>query len=162
VATGQHLKVLTGHTAAVARLVFNHDSAMLASLSDDRTAIVRDVATGRARETLRGHGVAFSPDGRTLYTCSFDGSVFVCPPCPDRTAALWDTRSGEQVGAPLTSTLLVEQPNQWPAAALDATGHTLAMALNNTVLLWDVDPASWFKRACTIAGRPYEPSCSSR
>ena len=61
-------------------------------------------------------------------------------------------------------------------AALDATGHTLAMALNNTVLLWDIDPASWLKRACAVAnrrlseqewgnflpGRPYEPSCGSR
>jgi DNA-binding SARP family transcriptional activator len=70
-ATGQRLKVLTGHTAAVARLAFSPDGAALASVSDDRTAIVWDVTTGKARETLHGHagfvhGVAFSPDGRTL------------------------------------------------------------------------------------------------
>jgi WD40 repeat protein/DNA-binding SARP family transcriptional activator len=79
-ATGQRLKVLTGHTAAVARLAFSPDGATLASVSDDRTAIVWDVATREARETLHGHagwvhGVAFSPDGRTLYTSSLDDSV---------------------------------------------------------------------------------------
>jgi hypothetical protein len=42
--------------------------------------------------------------------------------------------------------------------------------------LWDVDPASWLKRACAVAGRPltqqewreflpgrpYQPSCRTR
>ena len=79
-ATGQRRKVLTGHTAAVARLAFSPDGAALASGSDDRTAIVWDVTTGRARETLHGHGgfvhgVAFSPDDHTLYTSSLDDSA---------------------------------------------------------------------------------------
>jgi WD40 repeat protein len=79
-ATGQRRKVLTGHTAAVARLAFDHDGTRLASVGDDRTAIVWDVATGKARETLHGHGgfvhgVAFSPDSGTLYTSSLDDSV---------------------------------------------------------------------------------------
>ena len=39
-------------------------------------------------------------------------------------------------------------------AAFDPTGHTLATAFQDgTVLLWDVDPASWLKRACAVAGR---------
>jgi hypothetical protein len=39
-------------------------------------------------------------------------------------------------------------------AAFDATGRTLAAAFKNgTVLLWDVDPASWRTRACAVAGR---------
>ena len=57
------------------------------------------------------------------------------------------------------------------------TGHTLATAFEDgTVLLWDVDPAFWLKRACAIAGRPltqqewqdllpgrpYQPSCGTR
>jgi WD40 repeat protein/DNA-binding SARP family transcriptional activator len=79
-ATGKRLKVLTGHTAVVARLTFSPDGAALASVSDDRTAIVWDAATGQARQTLHGHagwvhGVAFSPDGRRLYTSSLDDTV---------------------------------------------------------------------------------------
>ena len=55
-------------------------------------------------------------------------------------------------------------------------GHTLAAAFQDgTVLLWDVDSASWLKRACAVAarrltqqewqeflpGRPYQPSCGA-
>jgi hypothetical protein len=62
-------------------------------------------------------------------------------------------------------------------AVLDPTGHTLATAFDDgTVLLWDVDPAAWLKRACAVAGRPltppewqdllpgrpYRPSCGTR
>jgi hypothetical protein len=62
-------------------------------------------------------------------------------------------------------------------AAFDPIGHTLAIAFNDgTVLLWDIDPASWRKRACAVAGcrltpqewqdflpgRPYQPSCGTR
>jgi WD40 repeat protein len=71
---------LAGHTGPVFRLAFSHGGATLASVSDDRTAILWDVATGRPLETLRGHagwvhGVVFSRDGRTLYTSSLDDTV---------------------------------------------------------------------------------------
>jgi hypothetical protein len=39
-------------------------------------------------------------------------------------------------------------------AAFDPTGRTLANAFQDgTVVPWDVDPASWLERACTIAGQ---------
>jgi hypothetical protein len=62
----------------------------------------------------------------------------------------------------------------WGRAAFDPTGRRLATAfLDGTILVWDVDPASWLKRACAVAsrrlteqewqdflpGRPYQPSC---
>jgi hypothetical protein len=62
-------------------------------------------------------------------------------------------------------------------AAFDPTGHTLATAFRDgTVLLWDVDRASWRAQACAVAGRrltlqewrdflpgrPYQPSCGTR
>ncbi len=66
---------LRGHTDLVTKLRFSHDSALLASASDDRTAIVWEVATGNRQEQLRGHAVSvwdlgFSPDDATLYTAS--------------------------------------------------------------------------------------------
>jgi WD40 repeat protein/DNA-binding SARP family transcriptional activator/energy-coupling factor transporter ATP-binding protein EcfA2 len=71
---------LRGHTEPIRRLRFSHDGAVLASSSDDRTAIVWDLATGDRLEQLRGHAgsvwdVAFSPDDTTLYTSSTDQAL---------------------------------------------------------------------------------------
>jgi WD40 repeat protein len=101
--------------------------------------------------------ISFSPDGSALATSGSDG-----------TTALWDVRSGKQIGVPLTS------PPSPGVVAFAPTGHTLATVFQDgTVLLWDVAPASWLKRACAVAGRrltqqewqeflpgrPYQPSC---
>jgi WD40 repeat protein len=100
--------------------------------------------------------MSFSPDGSLLATAGSEG-----------TATLWEVGSRKRIGPPLTG-----PPN--PGVAVFApTGHTLATAFDDGVLLWDVDPASWLKRACAVAGRPltqqewqeflpgrpYQPSC---
>jgi len=84
-------------------------------------------------------------------------------------AQLWDAHSGKQIG-----TLPTPLAQNAGAAAFDPTGHTLVTAFRDgTVLLWDVDPASWRRRACALANRrlteqewqdflptqPYKPSC---
>jgi len=126
-----------------------------------------DPATGAVRRGWTAHAgmvlsTSFSPDGRLLATSA-----------TDRTAALWDARSGKQIGGPFASALPVEQPNAWPVATLDPTARTLALTLDNTLLLWEIDPTSWFKRACAVANRdltrqeweaflpdrPYQPPC---
>jgi WD40 repeat protein len=66
---------LQGHSGAIQVIRFSPSGALLASGSDDRTAIVWDVATGQHHEPLRGYsssvaGVGFSPDEQTLYTTS--------------------------------------------------------------------------------------------
>lgn len=129
-----------------------------------------DPATGTARRGWTAHAgmvlsTIFSPDGSVLATSA-----------TDRTAALWDVGSGKQLGGPFASSLPVEQPNAWPVAALDPSGRTLALTLDNTLLLWDIDPAFWSRRACSVANRaltrqewdnflpdrPYRPSCGTR
>jgi WD40 repeat protein/energy-coupling factor transporter ATP-binding protein EcfA2 len=71
---------LRGHTALVRAVRFSPDGGLLASASDDRTAIVWNLATGDRQEQLRGHAggvwnLGFSPDGATLYTVSVDQAV---------------------------------------------------------------------------------------
>ena len=70
------------HTAAVLGLAFSPDGATLASGGRDRVVILWDVASGRRRRVLRGHGgvvrgVGFSPDGRLLASGSYDRTVRV-------------------------------------------------------------------------------------
>ena len=75
--TGAPRFTITGHTAAVWRVAWNPDSVRLATVSDDGTARISEIADGGVREllSLSAHdtshglnGVAFSPDGERLMT----------------------------------------------------------------------------------------------
>jgi WD40 repeat protein len=68
-------RVIPSHGRVVPQLAFSPDGTRLASLSDDHTVVVWNVATGQTQHTLQGHasrvtGVAFSPHGDLLYTSS--------------------------------------------------------------------------------------------
>jgi WD40 repeat protein/DNA-binding SARP family transcriptional activator len=149
--------------SAVAALAFSHDGGTLATGTWDGHERLWDPNTGtpRGEPWLTPAGpvqtTSFSPDGQMLAT-SGAGS-----------AELWDASSGKQIG-----TLVTGRSDKGSAAAFDRTGHTLVTtSRNGTVLLWDVDPASWRRRACALAnrrltqqewqdflpGRPYKPSC---
>ena len=66
-------------------------------------------------------GVAFSPDGRTVLTASWD-----------RTARLWDARTGEPIGPPMVH-------DDWVSSvAFSPDGRTiLTGSYDRTARLWD-------------------------
>ena len=82
--------------------------------------------------------VNFSPDGRTLATTSDDG-----------TTRLWEIPSGRPIGTALPG--LAQHDT---AAAFVDGGHRL-VTLQDTGRgnLWDIQPQSWARRACQVAGR---------
>ncbi|HEX6524475.1 MAG TPA: trypsin-like peptidase domain-containing protein [Streptosporangiaceae bacterium] len=78
-ADGRTLRVLKGHSGTLERVAFLPDGTRLATASDDRTARIWDLTTGKSRKvTIDGRairGVAFSPDGTLLATASTDGTA---------------------------------------------------------------------------------------
>ena len=65
--------VLRGHQNMVFVAVFSPDGRTIVTASEDQTARLWDVATGKEIATLRGHQrkvgwATFSPDGRSVVT----------------------------------------------------------------------------------------------
>lgn len=80
--TGELVRILRGHTAAVNGLTFSPDGTTLVSASSDHTLQQWEAETGKLLQTLNGHtkpvtSVAFSPSGKLLVSGSEDNSVKV-------------------------------------------------------------------------------------
>jgi WD40 repeat protein len=107
--TGRHLFTLRGHTDVITSLSFSPDGKWLLSTSQDQTARVWDVRSGRMLAAFRRHSgqggvrsAAFSPDSRDVVTGSSDGkaTVYRCEACaPLGELVEWATR---RVSRPLT------------------------------------------------------------
>ncbi|OAQ60074.1 vegetative incompatibility protein HET-E-1 [Purpureocillium lilacinum] len=86
---GNCIQTLEGHHRSVISVAFAHDSALVASGSDDRTIRLWRTATGECIRTLEGHdsmvkSVAFSHD-----------SALVVSGAWDQTVRIWRTVTGE-------------------------------------------------------------------
>src|SRR5262249_55160637 len=80
-----------GHNAILLMAAFSPDGRRIVTASDDQTARIWDVASGKEIAILRGHedsvnSAAFSPDGRRIVTAS-----------NDQTARIWDAASGKEI-----------------------------------------------------------------
>jgi WD40 repeat protein len=89
--TGALLHELRGHQDDVTAVALSPGGDLVASGSEDSTAIVWNARTGERLHVLRGHqaqvgDVEFSSDGATVLSSSWDG-----------TAKLWHSRDGQLV-----------------------------------------------------------------
>ncbi len=90
-ATGELQQLLAGHTGKIVALAFASDGTRLLSGSQDRTAILWDVAGARPphrfdRHKAEVYAVGFTPDGDRVVTASFDRSL-----------RLWRVADGGQI-----------------------------------------------------------------
>ena len=101
-----------------------------------------------------------SPDGQQLATTSADGE-----------ARLWDLATGRSIGGALPS----GRGGLVGAGFIDG-GRRMAVLHDRGGYAWDLDPASWARHACSVAGRTltraewnsalpgrrYAPACTGR
>ena len=121
------LAVLRGHEGPVSNAQFSADAKTVATASNDKTARLWDVASGKELRVLRGHkgwvtGAQLSADGKTVATAS-----------PDKTARLWDVASGKELR-------VLRGHEGWVTGEqFSADGKTVVTAsYDNTARLWDV------------------------
>jgi hypothetical protein len=115
------------HQGRVVSVAFSRDGCTVATGSEDKTARLWEVATGREIAVLPGHedqvsSVAFSPDGRTLATGS-----------GDKTARLWEVATGKEIA------MLRSHEGDVLSVAFSPDGRIVATGSNDdTVRLWGV------------------------
>jgi hypothetical protein len=117
--------VFSGHTDVVERAGFSPDGTLVITASDDKTARLWDVSTGKESLTLTGHSdavpdVVMSQDGSKIATAS-----------TDKTARIWDAKTGEQL-------LVLRHPDQVEAVSFSPRGDRIVTASDDGLArIWD-------------------------
>ena len=128
VATGNAVRLATGHTGGARAVALSPDGTRLASARGNAEVHLWDVVTGRVTATLRGHtgganSVDFSPDGATLASGA-----------SDRTIKLWDVATGAE-----TATLEATGATWVRVVAFSGDGTMIASGHGNgTARIWDL------------------------
>jgi WD40 repeat protein len=126
-ATRQEGVLLTGHLEAIRAMAIAPDSRSAVTCSEDRTARVYDLATGKTKFLIEGDflRVAYSPDG-TLIAAASENEL----------TQLYDSSTGEFRGS-----CREKNARGTGEISFNADGKWLARALGGVVKVWDVSRA---------------------
>jgi WD40 repeat protein/DNA-binding SARP family transcriptional activator len=133
---------LSGPVAAFA-VRFSPDGKLIAVGDSSGKVVLWNAATGtRVGQALLGHGgsvgsIDFSPDGSRLVTSSDDGKL-----------RLWDVVARRQIGGPLPGSTTGGSVHFFPDGK-----HVLGVFGSGDGVVWNVDPAAWKAKSCSVAHR---------
>lgn len=118
---------LSDHSASIYAARFSPDGKVMATASTDSTAILWEVASGKAIRVLEGHEstaacLDFSPNGKLLATGSDDTTVRV-----------WDVETGETLHI-----LEGAEDVVWAVAFSPDGKHIASASYDKTLRIWDV------------------------
>ena len=127
-------RTVQAHKGVAYFVSFSPDNRFVATGSNDNTARVWDVRTGKLRATFSGHSgdincLAFSPDGKILATASDDGSV-----------RLWDMET-----ATLRKVIWRYHSAVIGVAFNPANGHLACAAADGRLSIFDIANAKLLK-----------------
>ncbi|MDE0021737.1 MAG: WD40 repeat domain-containing protein [Candidatus Poribacteria bacterium] len=160
--TGEHIRVMKGHSYRIHALAFSPDSSTLASGSFDWSILLWDPYTGKRLKRLKGHEsrvlcLAFSPDGKTLASGCISprketidwlrlkgerGKIMDLKhgDLSEETLRLWDVKTGAHL-----KTLDGHKMAVW-SVAFSPDGKTLASGgADQTVRIWNVKTGELIK-----------------
>jgi WD40 repeat protein len=150
---------LVGHAAAVNALAFNpvHPN-ILASTSDDKTLLIWNLEAETDNHTAPVLGlnesmeaVAFRPDGKWLASATDNKTVLLWQWDAAHCANQWDAKSCQptNLGTPLVG-------HQLPVENVVFLSDTRLVSADASgeLILWDLNKADWYERACAIVNRP--------
>jgi WD40 repeat protein len=138
---GKHLATFKADPRGVSSVAFSPDGSLIAAGGlPSHQVTLWDVNThklvGRLPHPTTIAGVTFAGGGKTLASIA------------QGTVRLWDVASRHQIGRALPG------PPAFGRVGFDPKGNQLvAVYLDGTGLVWDVDPDHWKQRACSVANR---------
>jgi WD40 repeat protein len=156
------LLTLEGHSSAVYSVVFSHDSARLASASDDRTVNIWDAYSGACLQTLKGYSslvnsVAFSHDSARLASASDDSTVKIWDAYSGACLQTLEGYSGAVSSADLVSILVSLHPDKTAIEPQQPVSQGAAVSLNRTWVSNNAQDMVWLPTEY----RPGRPACSA-